>query len=210
LTDEKTALLKQREETKKRKAAEAAQVADIQVNNCRKRKKSYQTERDPALDDDMEDRLRMGLAILIELAGVIHKSVQDSPFLATEPGCQDFCEGLTLKNTSLLISVPSKLEPYPGRTGVEKGWMGDKAMRFRKEQRGTVPAEGAAPAAERGAAPADSDGQASTPPSPVGAGGPSTRSTMPIDGKVRSLPGSFATENLNRLEGALSCLQQCS
>jgi hypothetical protein len=77
LTDEKTALVKQREETEKRKAKEDA---EMQGKKGRKRKKP-RTDRDPALDDDMEDRLRMGLDILIQLAQIIHRSVANSPCL---------------------------------------------------------------------------------------------------------------------------------
>ena len=95
----------------------------------------------------------MGLDILIRLAHIIHEAVCNTPFLATEPGCKGFSEHLKLENTSLLVSVPSKLEPYPSRTS-SNGWMGNSAVRFWKEQRGTKPAEGAAPAADGGAAPA--------------------------------------------------------
>ena len=107
----------------------------------------------------MEERLRMGLDILLRLAHIIQEDVFNTPFLATEHGCKDFSEPLKLENTSLLLSVPSKLEPYPGRTG-RNSWMGDKAVRFWKEQRGTVPAEGAAPAAAQEAAPAAEGGAA--------------------------------------------------
>jgi hypothetical protein len=254
LTDNKEALQKQREEAEKRKAAAAAR--------CSKRSRTSEvTERDPALDDDMEVRLWMGLDILTELAREIHVGVVNTNALSTEPGCRNFCEDLDRKNTALLISVPRKLESYPGRSGKERGWMGSKAVRFYQEQRGTVPAELAAPAAEgaasaaegpgaapaaegaapaaegaapaaegaapaaegaapaaqgaapaaqgaapaaqgaapaaQGAAPANSDGEASTPPSPVGAGGPATKSKVPGNGgKVRCLPGNFATEKL--------------
>ena len=95
----------------------------------------------------------MGLDILISLAHIIHEAVCNTPFLATEPGCKDFSEQLKLKNTSLLVSVPSKLEPYPGRNS-SHSWMGKSAVRFWEAQRGTVPAGGAAPAAQGGAAPA--------------------------------------------------------
>jgi hypothetical protein len=93
----------------------------------------------------------LGLDILISLAHIIHEAVCNTPFLATEPGCKDFSEQLKLKNTSLLVSVPSKLEPYPGRNS-SHSWMGKSAVRFWEAQRGTVPAEGAAPAADGGAA----------------------------------------------------------
>jgi hypothetical protein len=102
----------------------------------------------------MEERLRMGLDILIRLVHNIHEAVCNTPFLATEHGCEGFSDRLKMENTSLLISVPSKLEPYPGRTGRKNSWMGQNAVRFWKEQRGTVPAEGAAPAAAQEAAPA--------------------------------------------------------
>ena len=104
----------------------------MKVTKQRKKK----AERDPALDDDMEERLRMGLDILIRLVHIIHEAVCNTPFLATEPGCKDFSDRLKLENTSLLLSVPSKLEPYPGRTS-SNGWMGNSAVRFWKEQRGT-------------------------------------------------------------------------
>ena len=101
----------------------------------------------------MEEKLRLGLDILIRLADIIQEAVYNSPFLATEYGCKGFSEPLNLENASLLISVPSKLEPYPGRTG-SNSWMGNNAVRFWKEQRGTQPAAGAAPAAAQEAAPA--------------------------------------------------------
>ena len=101
----------------------------------------------------------MGLDILVRLAHIIQEAVFNTPFLATEHGCKDFSEPLKLENTSLLVSVPSKLEPYPGRTG-RNSWMGENAVRFWKEQRGTVPAEGAAPAAAQEAAPAAEGGAA--------------------------------------------------
>ena len=77
--------------------------------------------------------------------------------------------------------MPRKLEPYPGRHGAAKAWMGTTAMRFYEEQRGTVPAEGAAPTA----APANLNGEDRS-SSPIGADGPGTRSRVPeIFGKVR-------------------------
>ena len=136
LTDEKTALKKQREEANRRKEAAPAP----------KKKKKIDTEPDPALNDDLEEKLKLGLDILLRLAHIIHKAVCNTPFLATEPGCKDFSEQLKLKNTSLLVSVPSKLEPYPGRNS-SHSWMGKSAVRFWEAQRGTVPAERAAPAA---------------------------------------------------------------
>jgi hypothetical protein len=51
-----------------------------------------------------------------------------------------------MENTSLLVSVQLKLEAYPGRLGVRRGWMGKTAVRFHPVQRGTVP--GAAQAAQ--------------------------------------------------------------
>ena len=149
LTDEKTALKKQREEANRRKEAAPAL----------KKKKKIDTEPDPALNDDLEEKLKMGLDILIRLAHIIHEAVCNTPFLATEPGCKDFSEQLKLKNTSLLVSVPSKLEPYPGRNS-SHSWMGKSAVRFWEAQRGTVPAKGAAPAAQGGAAPAAEGGVA--------------------------------------------------
>ena len=118
----------------------------------------------------------MGLDILIRLVHIIHEAVCNTPFLATEPGCKGFSENLHLENTSLLVSVPSKLEPYPGRTGRHNSWMGKNAVRFWKEQRGTVPAEGAAPAAAEGAA-ATADGGAA--PAADGAHGGQLRPPTP-------------------------------
>ena len=133
----------------------------------------------------------MGLEILISLAHIIHKAVCNTPFLATEPGCKDFSEQLKLKNTSLLVSVPSKLEPYPGRNS-SHSWMGKSAVRFWEAQRGTVPAEGAAPAAHGGAAPAADGGAAvgADGGAAVGAdGGAAAADSLrpPRFGKVRSL-----------------------
>jgi len=180
LTDEKTALSKQRDEANRRKEGVAP--------SKRKKTKTESELRDPALDDDMEERLRMGLDILIRLVHIIHEAVCNTPFLATEPGCKDFSEGLKLENTSLLLSVPSKLEPYPGRTGRNNSWMGKNAVRFWKEQRGTVPAEGAAPAAAEGAA-ATADGVGADGGAAVGADGRAAADSLrpPRFGKVRSL-----------------------
>lgn len=196
MSDEKEKLKKRREETDKRKLA--TQGAPGDANGSTRKRKSDRTQPDPALDDDLEDRLWIGLGILKALARRIHVGVLNSSFLATEPGCTNYCEDLNMANTSLLVSVPRKLEPYPGRHGDTKGWMGPKAVRFYQEQRGTVPAEGAAPAAVadqpavEGAATAILDGEdgdvpmPSSPGSPVGAGGPATRSRVPeIGGKVR-------------------------
>lgn len=198
LEDEKETLKKQREESENRKAQEKAPDAHHAHVGRGKRLKKSLPESQPDLDADMEDKLWIGLAILKVLARCIHIDVLNSDCLATEPGCEGYTEELKMFNTSLLVSVPRKLEPYPRRTGEERGWMGKNAVRFYQAQRGTVPAEGAAPAAEgaaapaaEGAAPAHSDGEASTPLSPgsqVDAGGPTTRSGMPeISGKVRSL-----------------------
>ena len=202
LEDEKETLKKQREEESENRKAQkkAPRIKKLRVSDPA-------APAAPALDDNMEDRLWIGLSILKGLARCIHIDVLNSSCLATEPGCEGYSEDLKMFNTSLLVSVPRKLEPYPRRTGEERGWMGKNAVRFYQAQRGTVPAEGAAPTAEgaavpaaEGVAPAHSDGEASTPPSPgsqVDAGGPTTKSGMPeISGKVRSLPGSFATENL--------------
>ena len=192
MSDEKERLKKMRQESDQRKIANQGAPGD--AKSSRKKRKVDRTQPDPALDDDLEDRLWIGLGILKALARRIHVGVLNSSFLATEPGCAHYCEDLNMVNTSLLVSVPRKLEPYPGRHGDTKGWMGRKAVRFYQEQRGTVPAEGAAPAAA--AATANLDGEdgdvpmPSPPGSPVGASGPATRSRVPeIGGKVRgSLP----------------------
>lgn len=200
MSDEKEKLKKMRQETDQRKIATQGAPGDAKSSG-KKKQKVDRTVPDPALDDDLEDRLWIGLGILKALARRIHVGVLNSSFLATEPGCTNYCEDLNMVNTSLLVSVPRKLEPYPGRHGDTKGWMGRKAVRFYQEQRGTVPAEGAAPAAVAdqpavegavAAATANLDGEDGDVPmpsplgSPVGAGGPATRSRVPeIGGKVR-------------------------
>ena len=178
LRAEKTALKKQREEANRRKEKEAAPAPN--------KKKKKDTEPDLALNDDLEERLRMGLDILIRLAHIIHVAVCNTPFLATEPGCNGFSENLKLENTSLLVSVPSKLEPYPGRTS-SNGWMGNSAVRFWKEQRGTKPAEGAAPAADGGAAPAAGPDRGAAVGADGGAAAADSGRPQPRVGKVRSL-----------------------
>ena len=194
MSDEKENLKKLRQETEKRKLLEtqasqgALEGGAKRSEKRRKRDKSDKTLPDPALNDDLEDRLWIGLSILKTLSRRIHKGVLNTSFLKSEPGCSTYSEEQNLVNTSLLVSVPRKLEPYPGRHGA-KAWMGTTAMRFYEEQRGTVPAEGAAPAA----APANlygEDGDAPMPSSPIGADraadGPATRSRVPeIFGKVR-------------------------
>ena len=190
VNDEKIRLKRLKEQTEQRKKSE---VTTKDASNAKKRKKQSDTP-DPALDDDLELKLWMGLHILKALARKIHNGVLNTCFLATETGCEHYAEELNMKNTSLLVSVPRKLEPYPSRTGCNS-WMGTNAMRFYELQRGAVPAEGAAPPAVKGgavAAPATSDGQDGdasmpySPGSPDGAGGPATRSRVPEDeGKVR-------------------------
>jgi hypothetical protein len=117
----------------------------------------------------------------------IHKGVLNTNFLKSEPGCSTYDEEQDLTNTSLLVSVPRKLEPYQGRHGTAKAFMGSNAKQFYEEQRGTVPAEGAAAAAA--AAPANLHGEVGDAPIPsslTGANGPATRSRVSeICGKVR-------------------------
>ena len=192
LTDEKTALKKQREEANRRKEAAPAL----------KKKKKIDTEPDPALNDDLEEKLKMGLDILIRLAHIIHEAVCNTPFLATEPGCKDFSEHLKLKNTSLLVSVPSKLEPYPGRTS-SKSWMGEAAVRFRKEQRGTVPPVGAAPAAAQGAA-AAADGAHGGAASAPAADGGATPAVADADGGTAPATDGAATPAAADADGGVA------
>lgn len=181
VSDEKENLKKLRQETEKRKLLETQGALEGDAKSFEKRRKRDKTLPDPALNDDLEDRLWIGLSILKTLSRRIHKGVLNTSFLKSEPGCSTYSEEQNLVNTSLLVSVPRKLEPYPGRHGAAKAWMGTTAMRFYEEQRGTVPAEGAAPAA----APANLNGE-DRPSSPIGADGPGTRSRVPeIFGKVR-------------------------
>lgn len=98
-------------------------------------------------DKNLHAKLQMGLGIVMDLAQSIHTGVLNSGTIRTEAGCENFCEPLRMENTSLLLSVPRKLEIYPGRTGAKREWMGVKAVRFHPAQRGTVPADEAAPAA---------------------------------------------------------------
>ena len=89
-------------------------------------------------------KLEMGLAILLQLAHTIHHAALNSPPLKEEPGCEHLADPLELYNTSLLVSVLRKLEPYPGSKA--KG-LGDKGVRFHAEQRARLPPDGAAPRA---------------------------------------------------------------
>jgi hypothetical protein len=96
-----------------------------------------------------EVKLRMGLNILLELVDKTNEGVLGTGIVRSEPGCEHLLtQPIPPENTSLLISVQRKLESYPGRTG-GRAWMGPKsATRFHVEQRATVPADGAAPAAQ--------------------------------------------------------------
>jgi hypothetical protein len=197
LTDEKTELKKkQQDDAKKRKEEEGPAYP------ARKKQKRTNTEPDPALGDDLEERLQLGLDILLRLAHIIHEAVCNSPFLATEPGCQGFSEPLSLENTSLLVSVPSKLELYPGRTS-SKSWMGEAAVRFRKEQRGTVPPVGAAPAAAQGAA-AAADGAHGGAASAPAADGGATPAVADADGGTAPATDGAATPAAADADGGVA------
>ena len=140
--------MKRRQEAVARKADEEGKLGkDSTGEPSKKRAKGHAKDRNPALDDKIDVKLEMGLSILKNLAHEVHKGVLNTNTLQTEHGCNGFAENLLLDNTSLLLSVPHKLEPYPGRTGA-RSWMGQHAVRFHQDQRGKVPAAGAAPAAE--------------------------------------------------------------
>ena len=148
LDDEKKMLMQQHEETERRNA-------EKDKAGGAKRRRGAQQDRNPDLGREyLEDRLQMGLALVKYLANAIHVGVLNTNHLKTELGCEGFSKCLQMQNTSLLVSVQRKLEPYPGRTGATRGWMGKDAVRFYQEQRGTVPAQGAAPAAEGATQPA--------------------------------------------------------
>ena len=196
LTEEKTELKKKQQDAKKRREEEGP------ANPARKKQKKTNTEPDPALGDDLEERLQLGLDILLRLAHIIQEDVCNSPFLATEPGCQGFSEPLSLENTSLLVSVPSKLEPYPGRTS-SKSWMGEAAVRFRKEQRGTVPPVGAAPAAAQGAA-AAADGAHGGAASAPAADGGATPAVADADGGTAPATDGAATPAAADADGGVA------
>ncbi len=66
MSDEEEKLKKRREETDKRKLA--TQGAPGEANGSTKKRKPDRTQPDPALDDDLEDRLWIGLGILKALA----------------------------------------------------------------------------------------------------------------------------------------------
>ena len=148
-------------EEAKEKATEQAAAAQTRKSRgggkqggSRKRKAGgsiAQTLEPESLPDERairREKLKMGLDIVRDLAQTVNKSVLGTGILTTEPGCENFDEHVAKMNTSLLISVPRKLEVYPGRTA-SRSWMGEKsAMRFHAEQRETVPADGAAPAAK--------------------------------------------------------------
>ena len=98
-------------------------------------------------DDYIEDKLWMGLNILGNLANAMHNGALNATPLKQEPGCDHLDETLNREYTSLLVSVPRKLEAYPGCKGGSLKWLGDKAVRFPSAQRARLPPDGAAPQA---------------------------------------------------------------
>jgi hypothetical protein len=144
------------EEAKEKTTEQAATVQKAEglggerQGGSRKRKTGGSIAQAQELDERAirQEKLKMGLDIVKDLAQTVNKSVLGTGILKTEPGCEDFDQHLAKMNTSLLISVPRKLDVYPGRTA-SRSWMGpESATRFHAEQRGTVPADGAAPAAQ--------------------------------------------------------------
>ena len=208
LAQEKEQILKRQQESDAQKAQEEG---GGKANGRRRKKKRPD---DPVLPDNIEDRLEMGYTILINLVHDIHLGVLNTSCLLTEYGCSGLSTVLDMENTSLLLSVPQKLEPYPGRTGVKNGWMGKNAVRFHAEQRGTVPAEGAAPAAEAratsaaiaasAASSAPGAGEAAEPPPP--AAEPQAVAAAPAnsygeDGAVPGTPLSDGDGGSSRMPG---------
>lgn len=144
------ALNKQRKQERKREAEGIGATQQAKKQFTKTRRSSESQASDPLLDDNFERKLWIGLGIVKELARLIHQGVQNTSALLSEPGCEHFSDCINMANTSLLLSVPRKLERYPGcsGSGSRRAWMGAGAVRFHPEQRGKMPGEGAAPEAQ--------------------------------------------------------------
>ena len=118
LTDEKTKLKKEMEAKEKRRVKHDEVV----------------------LLDNIEQKLSMGLNLLKELAGALHVGVLR---INPEPGCQ-INAGWRMEDSSLLVSSPCKLEPYPG---CAKRGLGKGTVRFPPTLWLKAPPKDAAPAA---------------------------------------------------------------
>jgi hypothetical protein len=141
-----------KEEKTREQAAPVPNAERQRKDTAQKKRKAGGSIAEPQKPDARtirEVKLRMGLNILLELVEKTNEGVLATEIVRSEPGCEDlYTQMINPENTSLLISVPRKLEPYPGRTGGRE-WMGrNSATRFHAEQRATVPADGAAPAAQ--------------------------------------------------------------
>jgi len=93
LTDEKTKLKKEMTAERRQKNNKRA-VQDSEL----------------VLPDRIEQKLKMGLGLLKQLAEALHIGVLA---INPEPGCQ-INAGWKAEDSSLLVSSPCKLEPYPG------------------------------------------------------------------------------------------------
>jgi len=119
LTDEKTKLKKKMQDKSNSNGRNGRKVKGAEV----------------VLPDRIEQKLKMGLSLLMALAEALHTDVLK---INPEPGCQ-INAGWKAEDSSLLVSSPCKLAPYPGWS---KG-----SVRFPPALQLKAPPKDAAPAA---------------------------------------------------------------
>ena len=119
LTDEKTKLKKKMQDERKANGLNRRKVKHAEV----------------VLPDRIEQKLKMGLSLLMALAEALHTDVLK---INPEPGCQ-INAGWKAEDSSLLVSSPCKLAPYPG--------LGKGSVRFPPALQLKAPPKDAAPAA---------------------------------------------------------------
>ena len=119
LTDEKTKLKKKMHDERKANGLNRRKVKHAEV----------------VLPDRIEQKLKMGLSLLMALAEALHTDVLK---INPEPGCQ-INAGWKAEDSSLLVSSPCKLAPYPG--------LGKGSVRFPPALQLKAPPKDAAPAA---------------------------------------------------------------
>ena len=127
LKDEKTKLMKKINQERRKEGQRPLSQTDAELDKL-------------VLPDQIEQKLRMGLGLLMALAEALHVQVLK---INPEPGCQHTA-GWLPNDSSLLISSPCKLEPYPG---FDSRGLGKDTVRFPPELQRKVPPKDAAPAA---------------------------------------------------------------
>ena len=153
LTDEKTKLKKIMMQERRQKGGRPVKDSEV------------------VLPDRIEQKLSMGLGLLKALAEALHTGVLK---INPEPGCQ-INAGWKETDSSLLVSSPCKLEPYPGFGA--RG-LGKHTVRFPSALQLKVPPKDAAPAAGANMDPAP------PPPAPASSGRP----LVPIEFAPSLLP----------------------